>query len=715
MVLFFRSSKFMFHAFANIFFKISALLFCLLICNNSFSQTDSLASEKSNFFGDTIKLPYKLISKKDTVFSRTDTIILIREMIVQEKKMLVQVETKTNYMGMEVIEMKDSIVTVSDTIVTKVDTVLTKNEKVLQDIEAFSKKKNIFSRLLREILVFDKKEPPPPAPLQQTIPASSIKPSAQPYEGFNEKIIRNIDIRVLDVFGPTISNQNRMPKNLLQKGANFIHIKSQRWLIRNKLLFERGERVNSLKISESERLLRQSNYIYDARISVVEIKGSDSVDIYVIAQDVWSINAGIGVGGTSFGGDFREVNFLGLGQQVESSATYDPKLPGGYNYSGKYTINNLYKTLITANFFYIYLNGQRMVGYGLNRDFITPAIKFAGGFNMSFNKTPIYTMMGDSTIKIEPLNYNIEDLWLGYAAKFNQHARSAKYKGNRMIFSGRVTRSDYLERPAIVDSVKYNYTYYNTYFYLGSIGFINRRFYKDNYIFRFGRTEDIAEGYMLAFTSGIQKREIGSRPYFGVAAAWSKFNSKYGYIFGGAGIGGFYDANQWHEGVVYNKYLYFTPLISLGNWRNRNFLGIRYSHGYNLIPGITTNINRDNGVRGFRSDKLTGDQKVVINSEVNLFPPLNIVGFRMAFVVFADFAWVSIKGKLIDKENFFPGYGVGIRFGNDHWIFGTFQFLLGYYPHAKWVDKPSYLGFNSPKFFYNYNDFQFSRPEVIPF
>jgi hypothetical protein len=699
----------------HIFFTPFLSIFCLLISNYSLSQIDTLKSAETQVASDRIKLPYMLVSRKDTMISRTDTTIVIREMIIHDKKEVFPVEVKTMKGGKEIMEIKDSIVTVSDTIIIKMDTVLSVNEKVLHDIEKFSKKKNILSRGLREILVFDKKEPPPPAQLGQPNQANPLAPSAQPYEIFNEKIIRNIDIRVLDVFGPSIVNPTRTPRNVLEKGGNFIHIKSQHWVIKNKLLFSRGDRLNSLKISESERLLRQSNYIYDARITVVEQAGSDSVDVIVTAQDVWSITPGVAIGGNSYGGGINEVNFLGLGQQLQSNVNVNPQLPGGYNYVGGYTINNIYKTLITANLFYTYQNGQRQFGYGLNRDFITSAIKWGGGFNMAFTKVPIYTILKDSTIKIEPLNYNTEDLWLGYAAKLLTHSESGRYKGDRLMFSGRVSRSEYIQRPAIGDTLQYYYSYYNTNFYLGSIGFINRRFYKDNYIFRFGRTEDITEGSMLAFTGGIQKRDIGSRPYFGVISAWSKFNKHYGYIYAGIGIGGYYDQNHWQQGVAYYKYLYFTPLMSLGNWKYRNFIGLRYSHGYNQIPGATVSISKDNGVRGFSANQLIGNQKLVINSEIDLFPPLNIVGFRMGFVIFADFAWISNKTKLIDKGNFFPGYGIGIRIRNDHLIFPTIQFLVGYYPNAPKINNLPYQFFNSQKFFYNFNDFQFSRPDVIPF
>ena len=654
---------------------------------------------------DTVKVHYQLISKKDTLFSTSDTIVIVRDFIIKEKIVPATIIRQIIHGNDTLLISTDTLMAVNDTLVTRIDTIRTRNEKILLSIEQFSKKKNIFSRLLRNVVVFERKRP-----------LSSIAISQQtedkPYENFDGKIIRDIEVRVIDVFGRSIQNPDKKPKSLLEKGGNFIHIKSQRWIIRNKLLFRRGERLNSLKISESERLLRQANFIYDARIVVKDIPGKDSVDIIVISQDVWSITGGAGYDPANKSPDFslQEVNFLGLGQQVGGTVKFDSRLPKGYNYSWNYVLNNIYKSLITANVYDIFLNGTTRYGGGLNRDFISPSVKWAGGLNISYNQLLAQTIINDTTIITGPLNSHQQDIWFGYSAKlFNQDID--KFKGNRIIASARMTNTKYFERPVILDSSIYRY--FSSQFYLASIGYINRRYYKDNYIFRFGRTEDIPTGSMLAFVGGIENREVGKRPYFGVMSAWSRYSKKLGYFYTGAGAGGFHQ-NGWKQALIYSRTIYFTPYMELGNWGWRNYIGIRYTHGYSQLPGNVITISNATGIRGINLP-LTGNQKIVMNCETDLFPPLNLVGFRTAFVLFADLAWISNGGKLIDKSNFYSGYGLGIRFRNDHLIFNTIEFLFGYYPNVGKLGRNPYNFSNSQKTFYNFNDFQFSRPDVIPY
>jgi hypothetical protein len=395
---------------------------------------------------------------------------------------------------------------------------------------------------------------------------------------------------------------------------------------------------------------------------------------------------------------------------VGGSLKLDSRVPKGYNYSMNYALNNIYKTLISASLYNVFQNGQTQYGGGISRDFISPAIKWAGGANFSYNRLFAERMLADSTIRTESLNFNQQDIWLGYSARLlNQN--DDRYKGNRLITSVRLIHTNYFERPPISDSSTYRY--FSSNFYMGSIGYINRRYYKDNYIFRFGRTEDIPAGSMIAFTGGVERREVGQRPYFGVMTAWSKYSNKYGYFYTGAGAGGFYE-NGWSQALIYSRTLYFTPLLELGSWSWRNFCGIRYTHGYSQLPGAAVTINKTSGIRGINLP-LSGNQKIVLNYETNLFPPLNLIGFRMAFVLFTDLAWITDGGKLIDRHNFYPGCGLGIRFRNDHLIFNTIEFLFGYYPNVGKLGKNPYQFFNTQKSFYNFNDFQFSRPDVIPY
>ncbi|MBX9852831.1 MAG: hypothetical protein K2X86_13890, partial [Cytophagaceae bacterium] len=230
---------------------------------------------------DSIVMKGKLISFKDTVINQCgDTVVFRKEVWIKENDSLYFIVDSIPSVGYWVLMAEDSVVTVRDTVVIIQDTIFTRNEKLLQNIKEFSEKDNFFSRILSAIVVFD--DPPPSV---NTKPVT--QQSDKLYERYEGKVIRNIDIRVLDVFGYSLTRPEKKPKGFIEKSGNVIHIKSHRWLIRNKLLFKEGETVNSLKLSESERLIRENNYIYNARITVKDSVGKDTVDVIVTVQDVW--------------------------------------------------------------------------------------------------------------------------------------------------------------------------------------------------------------------------------------------------------------------------------------------------------------------------------------------------------------------------------------------------------------------------------------------
>jgi hypothetical protein len=649
-----------------------------------------------------------LVAFRDTVITGEDTMVVRKEVWIRE--------TKTANLDIDSIQMGDVMILrlndikISrqvDTFIVIQDTIFSKDDRVLQEIKEFSERKNIFSKLLKSILVFESDRTLPIKKI--TAPTENSDKKYEPYEG---KIIRSVNVKVLRVFGPTIQNPDRRPRGLLEKTGNFVHIKSHRWLIRNKLLFKKGDALKSLNISESERLLRDNVYIYDARIIVYDTTSNDSVDVMVTVQDIWNISVGMGADFSKIRYDLalKDVNFLGLGQTLENKLRVDSKVPSGYNYLGSYIVPNIYKTLVTGRAFYIYQLGETRYGASLNRDFISPAIKWAGGVAAEQFDGNYTSWNKDSIEYKQRVAYTLTDTWLGYGLNISQP--NSKYKGSRLIFSTRLLRTNYSNVPVLSDTV-YN-SFYNRHFYFGSIGVLRIRYYKDSYIFRFGRTEDIPEGDLFAVTAGIEDRFTSQRPYMAINSAFSRY-TKMGYLYTRLAAGAFYDNNIWREGVALMHLLYFTPLIKVKNWRWRNYLGIRYTEGIRVNRGTIININQEQGLRGFQSGALYGTSKFVVNYEANLFPPLNMLGFKFAFIAFADLAWIANREKLLDKNNFYPGYGVGVRIKNEHLIFSTLQLMFGYYPNSGSIGAREFNLYERSKFLYNYYDFQFSRPTQVPF
>ena len=100
-------------------------------------------------------------------------------------------------------------------------------------------------------------------------------------DNFEGKIIRHINIVTIDPFGYSINDTAVIPKKLLFKIGNNLHVKTHPFTIKNILLFRENDSFDLLLVKESERLIRSLNYVYEVvfQISFVENK-NDLVELY---------------------------------------------------------------------------------------------------------------------------------------------------------------------------------------------------------------------------------------------------------------------------------------------------------------------------------------------------------------------------------------------------------------------------------------------------
>ena len=131
----------------------------------------------------------------------------------------------------------------------------------------------------------------------------------------NQVRIGEIKLDTRDVFDTSKPGENKS----LYRLANFLHINTRASTIRDQFLFQSGDVYSRRLLDESERLLRQNRYFYDARI-FPSAYCNGVVDITVRTHDVWTLNPG--VSGSRNGGanksniEFEELNLLGFGSKL---------------------------------------------------------------------------------------------------------------------------------------------------------------------------------------------------------------------------------------------------------------------------------------------------------------------------------------------------------------------------------------------------------------
>jgi outer membrane protein assembly factor BamA len=106
---------------------------------------------------------------------------------------------------------------------------------------------------------------------------------------------------------------------LLFRWANALHIVTRREVVERALLFRNGEVVSAHRVEETERVLRGTRYLSDARIRPVAVRDG-VVDVEVVTRDAWTLDPGISAsraGGANAGGiSLQEANLLGTGWSV---------------------------------------------------------------------------------------------------------------------------------------------------------------------------------------------------------------------------------------------------------------------------------------------------------------------------------------------------------------------------------------------------------------
>ncbi|WP_299756641.1 hypothetical protein [uncultured Pontibacter sp.] len=579
------------------------------------------------------------------------------------------------------------------------------NARIIENLKQMSERKTIMGKLLRALLDFDRKE--------EEAFGMDAELIRKEYELHNYKVVRRIDILTLDPFGYSINDTSRVPRNFFEKAGNSLHIKTGRGQVRNKLLFRKMERLEPLALVESERLLRQTRHILDARIIVnEETTTNDSVDVFVVTRDIFSLGGSGSYTPSSGKGrvTLRELNFLGQGHQVEGTYKFNLNRPRPWEVAGFYTVENIGRTYITADLAYVDENYYKEKSFFLRRDFFSLNTKYAGAVGASWieERLLLPSAPEDTVARFGNVGYTQQDAWLGRTLKFKSYNLGYEPRG-RIILGARVINTNY--------SITPTENFQDNTLMMGSVGYSIRKYYKDRYIFGFGRTEDIPVGTLFSVTGGYQDGDIWDRRYFGTSLSFAKYGTNFGYLYSRVGYGTFIRDDRWEQGVLDVETLFITRLAEWGNWKLRHYLLGRGTLGINRNPEELLSIDNESGVRGFRSDLVRGTRRASFNYEANLFTPLSLLGFRLATFVYADLAWLSVGNQSSPfQEKPYRSYGIGFRFRNEFTSFSTIQITLGYYPQLPpSSNMRDFRLYESSAPFYDFRNFEFGRPGVAEF
>lgn len=534
-----------------------------------------------------------------------------------------------------------------------------------ENIETYSEK-NKFTQFMFRIFF---------KPVAPTLPEkiARLRPLQQPYSVFEGKIIRDINIITLDPFGNSIGDTITSSLSFLTKAGNSIHIKTQSSTIRNLLLFRRNQPFDSLRVKESERLVRSQSYVTDVSFYIrLSAESSDSVDIYIRELDTWSIIPGGSISDKRIFASLRDDNFLGFGHEFQNGITWNHKT-GDYAFKTKYFIPNIYNTYINSTLQYgTDEYGNFIKNFAVDRPFFSPFAKWAAGISISqhLRKDTIWSS------QIMPYKYNAQDYWAGNAIRIFK-GTSEYHRTTNFISAARFIRIRFLEMPLEnIDTLRY-YTDEN--FYLASVGISTRLYVQDKYIFKFGLTEDVPVGKVLGLTGGFQEKNSTGRLYLGARFSSGKYYS-WGYLSTNMEYGTFFRSSKTEQGVFSAGANYFTNLTEIGNWKFRQFVKPQVIFGIHRTDYDSLTINDGYGLDGFNSPVLAGKSRLLLTLQTQSYAPWNFIGFHFGPYFTLSMAMLGDEKKGFRSAKLYSQIGLGVLIKNYNLVMNTFQLSVAFYP-----------------------------------
>lgn len=516
--------------------------------------------------------------------------------------------------------------------------------------------------------------------------------SIDPYAAFAGKIIRHIYIERIG-FEKSIYDSAKKVEKTVTHLANALHIDTREKIIRKHLFIHSNHPLIPGEVADNERFLRDKDFILDCRIVVTPVNGTDSVDVTVVTRDVFSL--GVTAGGsipTKPKIGVYDANVDGRGQRIEFTTLYSQDRDPKTGYSLLYRKSSIMGSLANLELRYTELNNGYSFGdeneyalmMRLNRPLVSPYTRLAGGAEVSHNWSENVNKKPDSLFL--RYNYKVIDTWIGYNIGIHKDMTDR----HRKFLAIRYLDGYYIEQPeqeVYQEIRKYN----NVFGYLSEFTFYKQNYYKTRYVYGFGRTEDVANGYTLGFTAGyIQQLHI-ERPYG--AASWN-----YGVALRRGDFmrllfqsGGFLRNNSMEDVVIQSGASYFTRLYQFNGFKIRSVVSGTYTQLFNRTTADWINVSKKE-IPGFRGDSVYTEQRIALHVESVLFTPWSLLGFRFAPFAAVDIVSVNCIHCATDNELYY-GLSSGLRTRNENLIFGTIEMKFTYIPEDQFGNSKFVVGF----------------------
>lgn len=447
--------------------------------------------------------------------------------------------------------------------------------------------------------------------------------------------------------------------NLFYRTLNTLNTPTWDSALRAQLVFNEGDPYEPEAIAESERVLRQREYLTAAWVGVTHVCG-DEVEIGVLARDTWTLLPTVGAsrsgGENTTNTGLSDPNFLGSGKSVGISYTRDPdRTETSLDFDDPNVLGSHWQT----GFSYDKRSDGRGRSAYLERPFYSERTDWRFGLSGLDDVREQSRFVGADAIadyRLSQESISVDVGWRLAERDDRQWRLLAGYRYDALEFE---RLPDEPDLDLLPEDRTLSYPW---------IGFDYRenRFREMTNLTRLQRVEDVRDGFVWRTELGYSASGLGAtedRVVLNMDFQDALIATENNYARYGLGQSGTYrlDENRVEnlEGTFSIEYFHGGS-VRWNSW----YTNLSVTAAHNQTADQQLLIGGENGLRGYPSDYQQGNRRALWTLERRYFPdwhPFKL--FRLGGVVFTDVgrAWFDDGRNNGPDGGFLKDVGFGLR------------------------------------------------------
>ena len=574
-----------------------------------------------------------------------------------------------------------------------------------------AKKKGIWGKIGKSVSVSSKDQPRIEV---------GVKKNEASFSKFKGKIIRTIIIQKLNFEG-TVNDTSRIVKNFFNDLGNKLHPNTSDRVIRNNLFFSEGDTLYPALLADNERFLRDISYLQDAKILIRNSFNSDDrVDVIIVCKDLFPVGGSADLGSEKLlNFEVNDDNLAGTGDRIAFRNMVDLDRNPHYGFRAEYLKRNIMGSFVNINIAYsnmepAFNSGRReetALFIKADLPLVSPYSTWTGGYESSQRFTTNNYIDDSSYNSDYKYNYSIHDLWVGYNIGAKKHLSEQIANRRKHILAIRGVYRKFIDIPNY-DKIFYNSFYANLTSILTSVSVFEQDYYHTNFVYGFGRNEDVPEGFSMSLTGGWTNKNDFSRPYLGFDYQRFYFTRKNAYVNYIFKFGTYYGDKQLEDLSLLTGFEYFTKLggVKGSRWRTRQFISGSVTQLMHTELNDPLRISGIYGLPEINDITIKASTRITGNFESVFYNTWKFFGFSFAPFGFTNISYLRKSGASISEGDIYSSIGAGIRTRNENLVFGTMELRAYYYPRAVGSMNIWNLVFNTD-LKYKYNSQLVAKPD----